>query len=64
MSLITAQDLAHWLGYESSQRQRVERWLRDHRIPYFQGRDGRPCTTTEAINGKLLGQTIDEVEFK
>ncbi|MGH8656168.1 MAG: hypothetical protein ACREYE_30070 [Gammaproteobacteria bacterium] len=42
-ALIDARALAQWLGYERDGD--IARWLREHRIPYWYGRDRRPVTT-------------------
>lgn len=41
----------------------VIRWLSQHQVPYFVGRDGLPATTLQAINSRLIGNRLDDEEF-
>jgi hypothetical protein len=54
--LITHAQVAHWLGYETSQKMRIRKALDDMRVTYTLGRDGRVCTTASAINSALVGK--------
>ena len=49
--LLTTTDLQQWLG--CSQIAPVERFLRRYQVPYWTV-SGRPVTTLEAVNKRLL----------
>jgi len=51
-SLIAEEQLKEWLGYDS--RAKIQKLLKEKRIPYIEGKEGRICTTIEAINSQLL----------
>ncbi|MGH6636951.1 MAG: hypothetical protein ACRED0_12760 [Gammaproteobacteria bacterium] len=62
-ALIDAQALARWLGYERDGD--IARWLRQHRIPYWYGKDRRPVTTVGAIDKVLHGEgEAESIEFE
>lgn len=53
-----------WSGYE--QRARLVRWLHEQGIAWFPGRNGAVCTTTEAINNRLIERKEvmkEEIDF-
>ena len=51
-SLLTEAELSQWLGF--SRRAALEKWLREHGIPIIYGKQGRVCTTLEAINQAII----------
>lgn len=62
-ALIDARALAQWLGYERDGD--IARWLREHRIPYWYGKDRRPVTTQAAIDRVLAGEgDTEDIQFK
>jgi len=64
-TLIDATALARWLGYERDGD--IARWLRTRNIPFWYGKDRRPCTTQAAIDSMLLGEgkgETEEIQFK
>ena len=48
MRLIHEKELMEWSGYK--RRDSLMSWLRANHIPFMQGREGRICVTSEAIN--------------
>jgi hypothetical protein len=60
--LINADALSSWLGYTRDAD--IARWLREHHIPYWYGKDRRPVTTQAAIDKMLVGQDEDDFEFE
>jgi hypothetical protein len=56
-SLLGTEELKAWL--DTTQTAKVERFLREHRIPHWRTRSG-PVTTLEAINARLLGAASEE----
>ncbi len=56
--LLNAEALARWLGYERDGD--IARWLRQRRIPFWYGKDRRPCTTQKAIDSILVGEGEQE----
>lgn len=64
--LITETQLREWSNYK--RREALETWLKSNRIPFFTGKDGCICTTSEAINGCLFNPNTSpaaqvDVEF-
>jgi hypothetical protein len=67
IQLIPEADLMEWTGYK--RRDALVNWLRQNRIPYLLGREGRVCCTTDAVNLPLLRNqydnavSADDIEF-
>lgn len=59
--LLTQEQISEWCGY--SRRSDIERWLDRHNIPWRQGKDGRVCTTLEAVNRSLAKDMQREAVF-
>ena len=64
--LLDEANLMAWSGH--AQRVRLEKWLKEQRIPYRYGKGGRIITTLAAVNAALVagGATIgpDPIEFE
>ena len=64
-NLITEEQLKEWLGYE--QRAALEKALTKNRIPFITGKDGRVCTTSQALEYMFKPQSVymtgDPIEF-
>lgn len=60
-SLIDIEQLKLWSGYKRGNE--IVNFLIENRIPYWQGKDGQPMTTLEAVNNKLLPDTSTEREI-
>ena len=54
MSLCSNKQLCEWLGYERPAD--VERWLKEHDVPYTTGKGGLAVTTEEAVQNALFIQ--------
>ena len=50
-NLINEKDLMEWSGYK--RRDSLISWLRANKIPFYLGREGKICVTSDAINIQL-----------
>lgn len=51
---VQQEQLLEWVGYQRPGD--LMKWLDSRKIKYTQGKDGRICTTEEAINDALFKQ--------
>jgi|GEM_PF-3080142 len=58
-ALLEESDLKAWLGFQ--RRTDLENYLRRQKIPYLYGKGNRICTTTDAINARLLDRPTPNV---
>ena len=59
--LLTESELCEWLGFQ--RRSALEKWMRQQGIPIIYGKQGRICTTLEAVNKAIIGESTDRIEF-
>jgi hypothetical protein len=52
--LVKHEEVAEWLGYDASQKQRIRDTLDQWGVPYRLGKDGRVCTTVAALNSRIV----------
>ena len=53
-ALVEHDQIAKWLGYEPGQKARIRDVLDQWGVPYQLGRDGRVCTTVDALNSRIV----------
>ena len=61
MNLVNTEQLRVWTGFE--QEKRIIAWLNEHKISWWPGKGGQPCTTQAQIDASF-GGTNKEVEFE
>ena len=59
--LVNQQQLKDATSY--TRKSDIIRWLENHGVKYWTGKDGAVVTTTEAINCALLPQNDSNIEF-
>ena len=62
MSLVDFDELVLLSGYK--QPSKVCRFLKDNRIPFVVGSDGKPRTTTDMLNEALRNEQAESAEVR
>ena len=64
-TLLSEDDLKNWSGYRH--KDALVNWLRQHKVPYWIGNQGRICCTLDGVNNALMrvesSAQSTEIEF-